>query len=218
MTPTVFLVDDDAAVLKAQARVLREEGFGVETFESAEAFLDRPGGVPEGCLVLDVTMPEIDGFALQRRLAEAGWSLPIVFVSGYGDIPTSVRAMKAGATDFLAKPVPSSVLIAAVREALDRAAAARHERADIDALRHRLDSLTPRERDVLEALTSGKLNKQIAADLGVVEQTVKFHRSRIMDRMQAKTIAELMHIAARLGIGGGRDTSAAGQAAKRPLA
>ena len=200
MTPTVFLVDDDAAVLKAQARVLREEGWSVETFESAEAFLARPGGMADGCLVLDVTMPGLDGFALQRRLAEAGRSLPIVFVSGYGDIPTSVRAMKAGATDFLAKPVPSNVLIAAVREALDRDASARQERADIDALRQRLDGLTPRERDVLGALTAGKLNKQIAADLGVVEQTVKFHRARIMERMQAKTVAELMHIAARAGV------------------
>src|SRR4029077_20556913 len=121
--------------------------------------------------------------------------------------PTSVRAMKAGATDFLAKPVPSNVLIAAVRDALDREVSARHERADIEALRHRLDSLTPREREVLEALAAGKLNKQIAADLGVVEQTVKFHRARIMERMEAKTIAELMHIAARAGVVSGTTLS-----------
>jgi FixJ family two-component response regulator len=201
LTPTIFIVDDDRAVLKAQARVLREEGWSVETFESAEAFLARSGGMADGCLVLDVTMPGIDGFALQRKLAESGRSLPVVFVSGYGDIPTSVRAMKAGATDFLAKPVPSQVLIAAVREALDQESSARQQRVEVEALRHRLNSLTPRERDVLGALVAGKLNKQIAADLGIVEQTVKFHRARIMERMQAKTIAELMHIAARAGIG-----------------
>src|SRR4029450_828797 len=114
--------------------------------------------------------------------------------------PTSVRAMKAGATDFLAKPVPSQVLIAAVREAVDQESSARQQRAEVEELRHRLNSLTPRERDVLDALVAGKLNKQIAADLGIVEQTVKFHRARIMERMQAKTIAELMHIAARAGI------------------
>lgn len=201
MKPTIFIVDDDAAVLKAQARVLREEGWSVETFESAEAFLERSGGMTDGCLVLDVTMPGIDGFALQRKLSESGRSLPVVFVSGYGDIPTSVRAMKAGATDFLAKPVPSQVLIAAVREAVDQESSARQQRAEVEELRHRLNSLTPRERDVLDALVAGKLNKQIAADLGIVEQTVKFHRARIMERMQAKTIAELMHIAARAGIG-----------------
>jgi FixJ family two-component response regulator len=201
LTPTIFIVDDDPAVLKAQARVLREEGWSVETFESAEAFLERSGGMTDGCLVLDVTMPGIDGFALQRKLAESGRSLPVVFVSGYGDIPTSVRAMKAGATDFLAKPVPSQVLIAAVREALDQETSARQQRAEVEALRHRLNSLSPRERHVLGALAEGKLNKQIAADLGIVEQTVKFHRARIMERMQAKTVAELMHIAARAGIG-----------------
>ena len=189
-------------MLKAQSRVLREEGWRVETFESAEAFLARPGGIAQGCLVLDVTMPGLDGLELQRRLAETGRSLPIVFVSGHGDIPMSVRAMKAGATDFLTKPVPSQVLIAAVRAAIEQDAATRQAQADTEALRERLASLTPREREVLAALAAGKLNKQIAADLGVVEQTVKFHRARIMERMQAKTTAELMHIAARAGIGG----------------
>ena len=212
----IFIVDDDPAVLKAQARVLREEGWSVETFESAEAFLARQGGTAEGCLVLDVTMPGLDGFELQRRLAESRRSLPIVFVTGYGDIPMSVRAIKAGATDFLTKPVHSDALIAAVRDAILQDASTRHARADMEALQHRLDSLTPREREVLAALAAGRLNKQIAADLGVVEQTVKFHRARIMERMQAKTVAELMHIAARLGIGGGSESSAAGSAAKRP--
>jgi len=198
---TVFLVDDDPAARKALSRVLREEGFSVEAFESAETFLARPGTRPDGCLVLDVTLPGLDGLELQHRLAEAGQGLPIVFVTGYGDIPMSVRAIKAGANDFLTKPVAADALVAAVRSALVQDATARQARAEIARLEARLASLTTREREVLAALAAGRLNKQIAADLGVVEQTVKFHRARIMERMQAKTIAELMHIAARVGIG-----------------
>ena len=201
VAPTVFLVDDDPSVLKALARVLREESFSIETFESAEAFLARPQQKTQGCLVLDVTMPGLDGLELQQRLAAAGEALPIVFISGHGDIPTSVRAIKAGATDFLTKPVESKALVAAVRAAIDQNAAMRNAAANAAELRQRLASLTPRERDVLAGLAAGKLNKQIAADLGVVEQTVKFHRARIMDRMQAKTSAELMTLAGRLGIG-----------------
>jgi FixJ family two-component response regulator len=201
--PAIFLVDDDPSVLKALSRVLREGGWRVETFESAEAFLTRQDPKAEGCLVLDVTMPGLDGLELQRRLAAAGESLPIVFVSGHGDIPMSVRAIKAGATDFLTKPVAAEVLVAAVRAAIDHHASVRMELAGTADLRQRLATLTQREREVLVALAAGRLNKQIAADLGVVEQTVKFHRARIMERMQARTAAELMHIAARLGIGRG---------------
>jgi FixJ family two-component response regulator len=197
---TVFLVDDDPGVSRALSRILREEGFNVETFDSAEAFLARRGRRPEGCLVLDVTMPGIDGIELQRRLAAAGQPLPIVFVTGHGDIPMSVLAIKAGAADFLTKPVATPALVAAIRAAIAQDAAARLSRAADAELRQRLATLTPREREVLAALAAGKLNKQIAADLGVVEQTVKFHRGRIMERMQAKTVAELMHIAARVGI------------------
>jgi FixJ family two-component response regulator len=191
---TVFLVDDDAAVLKALARVLRAEGWAVETFESAEAFLARPESVTRGCLVLDVSMPGLDGLALQQRLAGVGRTLPIVFVTGHGDIPTSVRAIKAGAADFLTKPVDADALIAAIRIAIAQDAATA-------ALRERLATLTEREREVLSGVVAGKLNKQIAGDLGIVEQTVKFHRARIMERMHAKTVAELILIAARLGIG-----------------
>jgi FixJ family two-component response regulator len=200
-SPTVFLVDDDPGVLRALSRVLREEGWSVATFDSAEAFLAQHDPAMEGCLVLDVTMPGLDGLGLQRRLADAGQFLPIVFVTGHGDIPMSVRAIKAGAADFLTKPVQAQALVAAVRSAIEQDASGRKDRAEAAALRQRLASLTPRERQVLSALVAGKLNKQIAADLGVVEQTVKFHRARIMERMQAKTAAELMHIAARLGIG-----------------
>jgi FixJ family two-component response regulator len=197
---TVYLVDDDSAVRKALSRVLRDEGFGVETFDSAEAFLGF-GSRSGGCLVLDVTLPGLDGLELQRKLADAGQSLPIVFVTGYGDIPMSVRAIKAGAIDFLTKPVQARALLSAVRSAIEEHRASRIAQAEAAKLRERLASLTPREREVLGALAAGRLNKQIASDLGVVEQTVKFHRARIMERMQAKTIAELMLIAARLGIG-----------------
>jgi FixJ family two-component response regulator len=213
---TIFLVDDDPGVLKALSRVLRGEGWSVEAFESAEAFLARSAHTVEGCLVLDVTMPGLDGLELQRRLVETGKLLPIVFVTGHGDIPMSVQAIKAGATDFLTKPVQAQALVAAVRAAIEQDASARQARADMDEVRQRLANLTPREREVLAALAAGKLNKQIAGDLGIVEQTVKFHRARIMERMQAKTIAELMHIAARLGIGGETPPSGAAESSPNP--
>jgi len=197
---SIFLVDDDPAVLKSLARALREEGWIVETFESAEAFLARPGSRTRGCLVLDVTMPGLNGLELQRKLAESGQVLPIVFVTGEGDVPMSVQAIKAGASDFLIKPVSSEVLSGVIRSALEKAAAERENRSEIEMLQKRLATLTSREREVLAAVASGRLNKQIASDLGVVEQTVKFHRAKIMERMQAHTLAELMHIAARLGI------------------
>ena len=197
---TIFLVDDDPAVGKALSRVLREEGWNVETFESAEAFLARADRQRDGCLVLDVTMPGLDGLELQRRLNEEGRALPIVFLTGHGDIPMSVRAVKAGAADFLTKPVDSKTLLSAVRTAIEQDASTRQARAENADLEHRLSTLTSREREVLAAVAKGKLNKQIADDLGIVEQTVKFHRARIMERMQARTAAELMHIAARLGI------------------
>jgi FixJ family two-component response regulator len=199
---TIFLVDDDPGVLKALARALREEGWNVETFDSAEAFLGRSDPQATGCLVLDVTMPGLDGLELQRRLIQDGQTLPIVFLTGHGDIPMSVQAIKRGAADFLTKPVNGNALLSAVRSAIDHDMSERQSRADRAELERRLASLTPREREVLVALAAGHLNKQIAGDLGVVEQTVKFHRARIMERMQAKTVAELMHISARLGIGG----------------
>jgi len=199
--PIVFLVDDDPGVLGALTRVFRADGWRVETFASAEAFLARERPWPYGCIVLDVAMPGLNGLELQRSLAATGESLPIVFISGDGSIPMSVQAIKSGATDFLTKPVPADVLVAAVRAAIDQDAAARRTRAGTAALRERLATLPPREREVLAALAAGKLNKEIAAELGVVEQTIKFHRARVMERMRAKTVAELMHIAAQLGIG-----------------
>jgi FixJ family two-component response regulator len=197
----VFLVDDDPDVRKALCRTLREDGWAVETFESAEGFLNRPDSGTYGCLVLDVTMPGLDGLELQRRLLETEQLLPIVFVTGDGNIPMSVQAIKAGAADFLTKPVASEVLSSAVRAALERDAVVREANAAREAAKARLSTLTPREREVLAGVIKGKLNKQIAGELGIVEQTVKFHRTRIMERMGAKTAAELMHIAAQLDLG-----------------
>jgi len=196
----VFLVDDDAGVRRSLARVLNEEGFSVEEFDSAEAFLARVEPPIEGCIVLDVSMPGLDGLELQARLRDAGRDLPIVFLTGYGDIPMSVQAIKAGATDFLTKPVNSRVLIAAVRTAIENAIGERQARTELAVHKQRFCTLSAREREVLEGLVKGRLNKQIAGDLGIVEQTVKWHRSHIMERMHARTVAELMHIAARLGV------------------
>jgi len=201
MAPTVFIVDDDAPLLRALSRLLREHGWQVATFASAEDFLaQRDAGAP-GCLVLDVNLPGLDGLALQRRLAEDGPALPIVFLSGHGDIPMTVQAIKAGAVDFLTKPVAVQALLAAVRTGVELDTTARSKLALSTLRQQRLDSLTPREREVLAGLMAGKLNKQIAADLGIVEQTVKFHRARIMERMQARTVAELMHLATATGFG-----------------
>jgi len=199
-TPTVHLVDDEPAVAKALARLLREHGYRTAVFDSAEAFLAQRDTSAPGCLVLDVNLPGLDGLALQRRLADGGPALPIVFLTGHGDIPMSVLAVKAGAVDFLTKPVAAETLLRAVRAAVAQDAQARQAQAESAALRQRLDSLTAREREVLAGLAAGKLNKQIAADLGIVEPTVKFHRARIMERMQARTVAELMHLVARLAV------------------
>ena len=200
-TPTVFVVDDDPGVRKSLLRLLRAEGWRVETFESAEDYLSRRGTEEPGCLLLDVELAGLDGLELQSRLANGSQAPPIVFLTGHGDIPMSVRAIKGGAADFLTKPVRASELIAAVRAAIAKAAATEQAGAESAELQRRLTGLTPRERQVLEGVVAGRLNKQIAGDLGIVEQTVKFHRARVMERMGARTAAELMVLAARLGIG-----------------
>ncbi len=197
--PTVFIVDDDASLRVALKRLLDARGYPCLAFDSAEAFLFRHTPAMPGCLLLDVSLPGLDGLALQRKLLELGRALPIVFLTGHGDIPMTVRALKAGAVDFLTKPVSAVTLFAAVDAALALDAHARQTAAD-GQLRQRVKSLTPRECEVLRGLAAGQLNKQIAADLGIVEQTVKFHRSRIMARMQTRTVAELMHLVARLDI------------------
>lgn len=198
--PTVFIVDDDAVLLRALGRLLRECGFQTATYASAEDFLAQHDAAAPGCLVLDVSLPGLDGLELQRRLADAGPALPIVFLSGHGDIPMTVQAIKAGAVDFLTKPVAADALLAAVRAGVAQDAQARQAFAASAALRQRFASLTAREREVLAAVVAGKLNKQIAVDLGIALQTVKFHRARIMERMQAHTAAELMHLAAQVDL------------------
>lgn len=196
INPTVFLVDDEPAVLKALSRLLRNEQWNVATFESAEAFLASWQSTTPGCVVLDVELPGLDGLELQRRLGAAGHQVPVVFLTGQGDIPMTVRAIQAGAIDFLTKPVSAKALLHAINIAIDRDASARVARANKTELEQRFARLSAREREVLQGVTAGKLNKQIAADLGIAEQTVKFHRARILERTHAKTTAELMALAA----------------------
>jgi FixJ family two-component response regulator len=198
--PMIRLVDDDPQVLKAQSRLLREHGFRTACFESSEAFLEQHDPDVGGCVVLDVGLPGLDGLDLQRQLSQSGSALPIVFVTGVGDIPSSVRAIKAGAVDFLTKPVPAQTLLAAVQVALEQDARTRASQQEVAQIRQRHAGLSVREREVLAGLVAGKLNKQIASELGIAEATVKFHRARLMDHMQARTVAELMHLAARLGV------------------
>lgn len=200
----VFLLDDEPAMLKALGRLLRAEGFGVRPFARARDFLEayRPG--ENGCLVLDVSMPELDGMELHRQLAQAGISLPVVFLTGRGDIPMSVRAMKAGAVDFLTKPVNDSDLLRAVRAALRGADERRAAIAEAAVLGARFQRLTPREREVMGGVVAGKLNKQIAADLGTGEQNVKVHRGRVMRKMGVSSVADLVRAAQKLAAAGGR--------------
>jgi len=174
---TVFVVDDDASVREALRGLLRSAGFGVETFASAQEFLARPPSDLPGCLVLDVGLPDLSGLDLQQRMAEMNREIPIVFITGHGDVPTSVRAMKAGAVEFLMKPFGERDLFDAIRQAVDRDQVARRLHAELSELRQRYASLTPREREVLERVVSGRLNKQIAAELGTREITVKVHRA-----------------------------------------
>lgn len=212
----VYLIDDDAGVRRSLARMLMQEGFKVVELESAEAFLALPEVSVPACVVLDVSLPGLDGLALQRHLNDTRRRMPIVFLTGYGDIPMTVSAMKAGAIDFLTKPVSADRLIAAVIGALEQVAGMHSASAQGAELARRFASLTDRERQVLAGLIDGKLNKQIAGDLGIVEQTVKFHRARIMERMQARTVAELMHMIATLRASEAQRTTTGG-AAGHPL-
>jgi len=198
---TVFLVDDEPGMLKALTRLLRAEGFSVRGFTSAKSFLESYRAEELSCLVLDVAMPELNGLEFQQQLADAGILLPIVFLTGRGDIPMTVQAVKAGAVDFLTKPVNDETLLRAVRAALKRAAEQRELIAEMALLRQRHSLLTPREREVMEHVVAGKLNKQIAADLGTGEHTIKVHRARVMEKMQAESLADLVRIAERLGPG-----------------
>jgi FixJ family two-component response regulator len=198
--PIVFIVDDDRDVRDSLRRLLTSVGLAAEVFDTAQAFLTaRRADVPS-CLVLDVRLPGLSGLDLQRELAAADISLPIVFLTGYGDIPMSVRAMKAGAVEFLTKPFREQDLLDAIRHAIDRDRLALAERRELAELRHRYGLLTPRERDVMAGVIAGLLNKQIAAELGTSEVTVKEQRGHVMQKMQAGSVAELVRAAARLGI------------------
>jgi FixJ family two-component response regulator len=198
--PTVFVVDDDPAVLKSLSRLLRSTQLNVATFDSPQQFLDQHDSSATGCIVLDVAMPGLDGLALQQALAAKGCSLPVIFLTGHGDIPMSVRAIKRGAVDFLTKPVSDDDLLEAIREAMEKGRAARQSRAELDDFLKRLVMLTPREREVLTHVVSGQLNKQIAGDLGTVEKTIKVHRARVMEKMKTHSLAELVRLAERAGI------------------
>ena len=201
MPGLVHVVDDDASFRTAIERRLKHAGYEVETYSSAQHLLDRqPGAEKPGCILLDVKMPGLNGLELQDRLRELGSILPIVFVTGNSDIPTTVRAIKAGAEDFLTKPIPSEQLIAAIERALAHYEFARDQRTELDSFRALVASLTPRERQVFYLMTRGMINKKIAGELGTTERTVKAHRHEVMEKMQVESLAELVSSAVRLGV------------------
>ena len=198
-TPIVFVVDDDVSVRESLELLVSTAGWRPETFASAAEFLSRPRATVPCCLVLDVAMPGLNGLDLQQQLAERT-DMPIIFITGHGDVPTSVRAMKAGAVEFLTKPFGPDVLLSAIDGALDRSRASLAQEADQQVLRDRYESLTARERQVLALIVRGQLNKQVGFQLGISEITVKIHRGQVMRKMVASSFAELVNMAARLGL------------------
>jgi FixJ family two-component response regulator len=199
---TVYLVDDDAAVCRSLARLLKTVGYRARTFNSPGEFLRHYDNEAPACLVLDMHLPGMTGLELQRTLAAAEWSLPIVFITGHGDVPTSVQAMKGGAVDFLPKPFLDADLLKAVDQALDRSRQQCALQLEFARVRQRLEGLTQREQQVLVGVIEGKLNKQIAAELGTTEKTVKVHRGRVMEKMAASSVAELVRAVERFRAGG----------------
>lgn len=198
--PAVYVVDDDPSVRVAMERLLKSVGLTVETFASAREFLDQAAPEWSGCLIVDLRMPGMGGLDLQDQLSASQVSLPVIFLTGYGTVPASVRAMKAGAVDFLEKPVDDQTLLDAVHKALERDREAWRNQAKMQALHQRLAALTPREYEVLTFIISGRLNKQAAAELGTTEKTIKVHRARIMEKLQCASLAELVRLAERAGI------------------
>ena len=194
------MVDDDPSVLRALARLLSSAGLEARGFPSPAAFLQAHDPATPGCLLLDLALPGLDGLEVQQVLATADCTRPIIFITGRGDIPATVRAMKGGAVDFLTKPVNDRDLLAAVQNAIEIDRLARLAQVEMDAMRQRFASLTPREREVLVHVVAGRLNKQIAADLGTVEKTIKVHRARIMEKMAVRSLADLVRVAERLGV------------------
>jgi FixJ family two-component response regulator len=202
---TVFVIDDDPSVRRALERQLRTAGFRVETFESAQDYVARAPQTASACIVTDVRMPGMSGLDLQDSLAQAGCALPMVFITGHGDIPTTVRAMKGGAVNFLSKPFAEREILAAVAEAFERSRAIERERRELESLRARYEALTTREREVLALVVAGLLNKVIADRLGIQETTIKVHRGRVMEKMGATSLADLVRMSERLGLAPGAD-------------
>jgi FixJ family two-component response regulator len=198
-TPIVFVVDDDISVRESLELLIRSEGWEPETFASAQEFLARPRALVPSCLVLDVSLPGLNGLELQKRVAVERTAMPIIFITGYGDVPMTVQAMKAGAVEFLTKPFGDNVLLSAIRHALDRSHSALGREAEMQVLRDCYASLTPREREVMALVVSGLLNKQVGGELGISEITVKAHRGQVMQKMKADSFADLVKKAARLG-------------------
>ena len=198
--PIVFIVDDDISVRESLELLIRSQGWQAETFESAKEFLDRPRVLVPSCLILDVSLPGLNGLELQKRVAVERTEMPIIFITGHGDVPMSVEAMKAGALEFLTKPLSQNVLVSAIRNALDRSRTALTDKAEMQTLRDCYASLTPREREVMTLVISGLLNKQVGGELGICENTVKYHRAQAMLKMKADSLADLVRIAARLGL------------------
>jgi len=197
-TPIVFVVDDDVSVRESLELLIQSAGWQPETFASAQEFLARPRLLAPSCLVLDVSLPDLNGLDLQQRIASDRIDMPIIFITGHGDVPMTVRAMKAGAVEFLTKPFGEEVLLSAVRSALERSQTALGQEAEMRTLRNCYESLSRREREVMALVVSGLLNKQVGGELGISEITVKAHRGRVMRKMKADSLADLVNMAARL--------------------
>ena len=198
--PIVFVVDDDISVRESLKLLIQFAGWQPEIFASAEDFLAHPRTATPSCLVLDVSLPELNGLELQKLIASERTDMPIIFITGHGDVPMSVQAMKAGAVEFLTKPFDDEILLSAIRHAIERSAAVLEDQAEVTTLRSSFESLTPRERDIMLLVVAGMLNKQIGVRLGISEITVKAHRGKVMQKMNADSLADLVKTAVRLGL------------------